>query len=53
MEKKSNKRKSLSLKNTQIDDGERAEYGKKILATLSQQLIIQYVQSFEPFPKSS
>jgi len=90
MEKKSNKRKAFSLKNTQIDEnslftqiskiiekrknragmyanrevtlmyweigryigsvllgGERAEYGKKILATLSQDLIRKYGSGYE------
>jgi len=30
-----------------ILDGERAEYGKKIVITLSQQLVIKYGQSFD------
>jgi len=90
MEKKSNKRKALSLKNAQINEnslfthiskiiekrknragmyanrevtlmyweigryiglvllgGERAEYGKKIVATLSQQLVKKYGSGFE------
>ena len=90
MEKKGNKRKSLSLKNTQVNEnslfshiskiidkrknragmyanrevtlmyweigryigsvllgGERAEYGKKIVATLSQQLVKKYGSGYE------
>jgi predicted nuclease of restriction endonuclease-like (RecB) superfamily len=90
MEKKKNKKKALTLKNTQIDenslftniskiiekrkyqagmyanreitlmyweighhirsailDGERATYGKKIVVTLSQQLVVKYGQSFD------